>query len=104
MYQCAYAIFLCNPLQNDLACLGTAPEFFVAEIYAESVLVLSTGQCPFKDNSSISCGVPFSYSQDGHLTFALNLSEYLQLNHMYLGWIAMHNSAGIASISIEICE
>ena len=81
-----------------------APESFVVQIHTESALVFNSGQCLFNNNSNLSCGMSNSQSQDGHLTLVLNLSEYLQLNHMYLGQIEMHNNIGIASASIEICE
>ena len=97
---------VCVHLQNDVVCLGKAPESFVVEIHTESVLVhvFNSGQCLLDNNSNMTCGMFTSQSEDGHLTLVLNLSEYLQLNHMYLGQIEMHNSAGIASTSIEISE
>ena len=93
-------------VQSDVQCLGATPETIEVEISTNLDTILTVEECSFSNSTTTntSCGKFTLEHGDGHITLSLNLSEYLQLNENYAGNIGVHNIAGSANTSVQICK
>ena len=101
-----YAMCALLIVQSDVQCLEATPVTFEVQIFTNSGTMLIVEQCSFSNSTTTntSCGKFTLQHGDRHITLSLNLSEYLQLNEHYTGNIGVHNIAGSANTSVQICK